>query len=182
MQKINHFPGMTEICRKDLLSRNLNKMIKLFPKDYNVFPKSWVLPAEWVHLSLYVEFVWFEQLEGNPLKFCILISFLSFQCFILNYKAVIVFIFISYGDFLSFSRQKKNKTYILKPASGCQGKGIWITRNVKDIKPHEHMVCQQYLSRVCSRYWCMTFDNLCWWWQMVSVNVSWCQWVTVGVG
>ncbi|XP_067931872.1 tubulin polyglutamylase TTLL13-like [Watersipora subatra] len=97
-QKINHFPGMTEICRKDLLSRNLNKMIKLFPKEYNVFPKSWVLPAD-------------------------------------------------YGDFLSFSRQKKNKTYILKPASGCQGKGIWVTRNVKEIKAHEHMVCQQYLSR-----------------------------------
>ena len=54
----------------------------------------------------------------------------------------------SYGDFLSYTRQKKNKTYILKPASGCQGKGIWITKNVKDIKPHEHMVCQQYLSRV----------------------------------
>ena len=49
---------------------------------------------------------------------------------------------------MAFSRQKKHKSYILKPESGCQGKGIWITKNVKDIKPHEHMVCQQYVSRV----------------------------------
>lgn len=47
-QKINHFPGMSEICRKDLLSRNMNRMLKLFPKDYNIFPRTWCLPAEWV--------------------------------------------------------------------------------------------------------------------------------------
>ena len=45
-QKINHFPGMSEICRKDLLARNMNRMLKTFPKEYNVFPKTWCLPAE----------------------------------------------------------------------------------------------------------------------------------------
>lgn len=45
-QKINHFPGMTELCRKDLLARNLNRMLKLFPQDYNFFPKTWCFPAE----------------------------------------------------------------------------------------------------------------------------------------
>ena len=45
-QKINHFPGMLEICRKDLLARNLIRMLKLFPKDYNIFPKTWCLPSE----------------------------------------------------------------------------------------------------------------------------------------
>lgn len=45
-QRVNHFPGMTEICRKDLLARNLNRMQKLFPKDYNFFPKTWCFPAE----------------------------------------------------------------------------------------------------------------------------------------
>ncbi|XP_017767891.1 PREDICTED: tubulin polyglutamylase ttll6-like [Nicrophorus vespilloides] len=45
-QKINHFPGMLEICRKDLLARNLNRMQRLFPKEYNFFPKTWCLPAD----------------------------------------------------------------------------------------------------------------------------------------
>ncbi|XP_070207157.1 tubulin polyglutamylase ttll6-like isoform X10 [Littorina saxatilis] len=97
-QKINHFPGMNEICRKDLLARNLNRMMKMFPKEYNIFPKTWCLPAD-------------------------------------------------YGDFQAYTRQKKNKTYILKPESGCQGRGIWITKNPKDIKPHEHMICQVYTNK-----------------------------------
>lgn len=89
---------MAEICRKDLLARNLNRMIKLFPKEYNVFPKSWCLPAD-------------------------------------------------YGDLQAYSRAKRHKTYILKPESGCQGKGIWVTKNTKEIKAHEHMLCQVYVSK-----------------------------------
>ena len=45
-QKINHFPGMTEICRKDLLARNMKRMQKLYPLEYNIFPRTWCLPAE----------------------------------------------------------------------------------------------------------------------------------------
>ncbi|XP_062439846.1 tubulin polyglutamylase TTLL13 isoform X1 [Rhea pennata] len=97
-QKINHFPGMTEICRKDLLARNLNRMLKLFPKEYNIFPRTWCLPAD-------------------------------------------------YGDFQAYSRVRKNRTFICKPDSGCQGRGIFITRNPKDIKHGEHMICQQYISK-----------------------------------
>lgn len=46
VQKVNHFPGMMEVCRKDMLARNLNRMAKRFPKDYNIFPHTWCLPAE----------------------------------------------------------------------------------------------------------------------------------------
>jgi hypothetical protein len=45
-QKINHYPGMSEICRKDFLTRNMNRMAKMFPKEYNFYPKAWCLPAE----------------------------------------------------------------------------------------------------------------------------------------
>lgn len=45
-QKINHFPGMSEICRKDLLARNMSRMLKMFPKDFHFFPRTWCLPAE----------------------------------------------------------------------------------------------------------------------------------------
>uniref|UniRef100_A0A8D2KRS5 Tubulin tyrosine ligase like 6 n=1 Tax=Varanus komodoensis TaxID=61221 RepID=A0A8D2KRS5_VARKO len=97
-QKINHFPGMSEICRKDLLARNMGRMLKLFPKEFNFFPRTWCLPAD-------------------------------------------------YGELQSFGRSKKHKTYICKPDSGCQGKGIFITRTVKDIKPGEDMICQLYISK-----------------------------------
>ena len=43
-QKINHFPSMTQICRKTFLARNLNKMRLLFPDHYNFYPRSWILP------------------------------------------------------------------------------------------------------------------------------------------
>ncbi|XP_044139163.1 tubulin polyglutamylase TTLL13-like [Bufo gargarizans] len=97
-QKINHFPGMSEICRKDLLARNMNRLLKLFPKDYNIFPRTWCLPAD-------------------------------------------------YGDLQAYCRTKKNKTYICKPDSGCQGRGIFLSKNMKDIKHGEHMICQQYMSK-----------------------------------
>jgi tubulin polyglutamylase TTLL6/13 len=47
-QKINHFPGMYGICKKNYLAWNLNRMLKLFPNDYNFFPKTWVLPGDWI--------------------------------------------------------------------------------------------------------------------------------------
>ncbi|XP_069884382.1 tubulin polyglutamylase TTLL6 isoform X3 [Dipodomys merriami] len=97
-QKINHFPGMTEICRKDLLARNMSRMLKMFPKEFHFFPRTWCLPADW-------------------------------------------------GALQRYSRSRKNKTYICKPDSGCQGRGIFVTRTVKEIKPGEDMICQLYITK-----------------------------------
>ncbi|XP_012277454.1 tubulin polyglutamylase TTLL13P isoform X2 [Orussus abietinus] len=97
-QKINHFPGMTEICRKDLLARNLNRMLKMFPKDYNFFPKTWCLPAD-------------------------------------------------HGDAIAYAKLKRSKTFIIKPDTGCQGRGIYLTKHLKDVKPYDRMICQVYVSR-----------------------------------
>ncbi|XP_069723148.1 tubulin polyglutamylase TTLL13-like [Phaenicophaeus curvirostris] len=97
-QKINHFPGMIELCRKDLLARNLNRMLRLFPTEYNIFPRTWCLPAD-------------------------------------------------YGDFLAYRRTRKSRTFICKPNSSCQGRGIFITRNTEEIKYGERMICQQYISK-----------------------------------
>ncbi|XP_078497555.1 tubulin polyglutamylase TTLL6 isoform X2 [Lissotriton helveticus] len=101
-QKINHFPGMNEICRKDTLARNMSRMQKLFPKEYHLLPRSWCLPAD-------------------------------------------------YGDLQAYGRTRKHRTYICKPDMGCQGRGIYITRSVKDIGPGEDMICQLYISK----------DNIC---------------------
>ncbi|CAH8550204.1 unnamed protein product [Heterobilharzia americana] len=98
MAENKSLPGMSEICRKDSLARNLNRMIRLFPKDYNIFPKSWCLPSDW-------------------------------------------------NDIQNYARKHKSRTYILKPDNGCQGRGIYITRNAKDIRPMENMICQVYISK-----------------------------------
>ena len=37
----------------------------------------------------------------------------------------------SYSDFQAYCRQKKNKSFICKPESGSQGKGIFVTKNPK---------------------------------------------------
>ena len=58
----------------------------------------------------------------------------------------------SYGDFLAFCRCKKNKTFISKPESSCQGKGIYVFKNAKEIKPGDHCVVQQYVSKVLKNY------------------------------
>ncbi|BFG03602.1 tubulin polyglutamylase TTLL13P [Drosophila madeirensis] len=52
-QQINHFPGMMEICRKDLLSRNLNRMLKMYPGDYRIFPKTWLMPTDAYDVATY---------------------------------------------------------------------------------------------------------------------------------
>lgn len=37
-QRINHFPGMYALARKDHLARNLHRMQKVQPDEYNFFP------------------------------------------------------------------------------------------------------------------------------------------------
>ena len=46
VQKINHFPGMYQIARKNCMALNLNKLRKAFPSDFNFYPTTWVLPVE----------------------------------------------------------------------------------------------------------------------------------------
>lgn len=99
-QRINHFPGMSEICRKDLLSRNLTRMLKSYPKEYAFFPRTWVLPAD-------------------------------------------------QADMQSYMKSKKKAAFICKPQRGCQGKGIFITRQpIKESNSlNEKYVVQQYLDK-----------------------------------
>jgi tubulin polyglutamylase TTLL6/13 len=94
---------MSEICRKDSLTRNMSRMLKMFPKEYAFYPKAWCLPAEYV-------------IQLNILLIDLYLN--------------------SYNDFAKYCAEKKYRTYISKPDVGCQGKGIFITKNPsKDIKP-----------------------------------------------
>jgi tubulin polyglutamylase TTLL6/13 len=50
------YPGIYVITRKNYLARNLMRMHKAFPDEYDFFPKTWVLPndmldlrQDWIH-------------------------------------------------------------------------------------------------------------------------------------
>ena len=46
-QKINHFPGMYSLARKNHLGRNLMRMSRVFQEYFSFFPSTWLLPAEY---------------------------------------------------------------------------------------------------------------------------------------
>ena len=52
-QKVNHFPAMFQITRKACLARNLKRLAKLFPADFDFIPRTWVLPTEMFDLKVH---------------------------------------------------------------------------------------------------------------------------------
>lgn len=52
------------------------------------------------------------------------------------------FVFYSFGEALNYSKSRKNKTFIIKPECGSQGRGIYLTKSLKDIKPTDKLICQ----------------------------------------
>ncbi len=46
-QKVNHYHGMSCLSRKNYLGKNLMKIHKALPEEYDFIPQTWLLPAEW---------------------------------------------------------------------------------------------------------------------------------------
>ena len=49
---------------------------------------------------------------------------------------------------MAYAKVRRAKTFIIKPDTGCQGRGIYLTKNLKDVKPFDRLICQVYISRV----------------------------------
>jgi tubulin polyglutamylase TTLL6/13 len=99
-QCINHFPGMPNVANKNKMGQNLNRMLKLFPKEYAFYPRTWILPNQMTDFRNQFD------THGNALD---------------------------------------NKIYIIKPDTGCQGRGIFLTRTLDKIPLGENVVAQTYL-------------------------------------
>lgn len=54
-QRINHFPGMTNIARKTKLAEHLDCMKKRFKKDFSFYPTTYTLPRDKHHMKKYFE-------------------------------------------------------------------------------------------------------------------------------
>lgn len=107
-QKINHYPGIHYIARKNLLGLSLMAMKEAYPNEYNFFPMTWMLPSEFPQFRQYYESV----------------------------------------------TKGKARTYIVKPEADCQGRGIFLTRNIEgschpyvDVFNGNHYVVQKYVNK-----------------------------------
>lgn len=54
-QKINHYPGIHVIARKNLLGMGLMNLRTHFPEEYNFFPLTWMLPLQYAEFRTYYE-------------------------------------------------------------------------------------------------------------------------------
>jgi len=52
-QWVNHFLGMYNIARKNILGMHLSRFNKEFPKHYNFFPQTWLYPSDAFALEEY---------------------------------------------------------------------------------------------------------------------------------
>lgn len=62
----------------------------------------------------------------------------------------------SQGEVFGYAKAHPTKTFIIKPDVGCQGRGIFLTKSLKelrDVKLYERMICQVYISRVSLYLW-----------------------------
>lgn len=46
-QKLNHFPGSYQLGRKDLMWKNVSRLKRQFPLEYNICPKTYVFPQDY---------------------------------------------------------------------------------------------------------------------------------------
>ena len=54
-QKINHFPGMNTLHRKNNLAKNLYRLQEEYPEDYDFFPRTFLLPHDHLRLKNYYQ-------------------------------------------------------------------------------------------------------------------------------
>lgn len=99
-QRINHFPGMSNVARKGRLAQNLDRMRRSFPHEFGFYPRTWVLPAEWGGFK--------AEFDANG---------------------------------------KSTRTFIVKPDSGCQGRGIFLTQDLDRVASMESQVAQLYVRK-----------------------------------
>lgn len=45
-QRMNHFPGMAVLARKNQLGKTLNAMLRRYPREYEFYPRTWLLPGD----------------------------------------------------------------------------------------------------------------------------------------
>jgi tubulin polyglutamylase TTLL6/13 len=127
-QRVNHFPEMTTIlARKAGMARTFARVRAVMPEYFAISPRTWVLPEE----------------------------FATFQAEFTDRPKSSLGRATSEDDALAKSKidngsrggKRSAKTFIIKPTAGCQGRGIFLTRNLNDISHTDLVVAQDYIRR-----------------------------------
>eukprot|EP00198_Chlamydomonas_reinhardtii_P000909 XP_001690244.1 predicted protein [Chlamydomonas reinhardtii] len=129
-QRLNHFPGMLEICRKGALSKHMARMAARMPSEYRFYPPSLVLPDQLDELL--------AALRRNKSR--------SEQQQQQQQQG---------GQWGGAQQQPQAAggphgitTFILKPSAGTQGRGISLVQypnQLKDVGDISSCVAQAYL-------------------------------------
>ncbi|KAK3088680.1 hypothetical protein FSP39_022293 [Pinctada imbricata] len=64
--KVNKFPGMGDICSKMSLFRCLDTMKEIFPGEYDFYPRTWYLPAQFHEFSCEIRRLQEKRVKPKP--------------------------------------------------------------------------------------------------------------------
>ena len=105
-QRMNHYLGMYNICRKSTLGMHLKRFQKEFPEHFSFFPPTWNYPADFHEIQEYCK----KKYDKRRIA-------------------------VEHG-LMSEEESAANPPvlFICKPESGSQGKGIFIAQNVEDMR------------------------------------------------
>jgi Tubulin-tyrosine ligase family. len=135
-QSINHFPGMTAtLARKVAMARVLNRIRDKAPEEFAFYPQTWVLPEDMSDFR--VRSLTLRATEPS----------LPQRTFAFHPQvAYVVRTLVLVVQSMFTDRRKSSKTFIVKPSAGCQGKGIFLTRNLDEIPATDAVVAQEYIA------------------------------------
>lgn len=120
---------MNMLCRKNELGKLLNFMQQKYQEEFDFFPRTWVLPRD---LRAFEAYVAESKRKRDPY---------------LNPSRRLALQLQSQNFDPKKQRQAQHdhdeKIFIVKPEAACQGKGIFLVKDVKDIE-------QNYNTGSCS--------------------------------
>jgi len=152
-QRVNHFPLMQIICRKDLLAQHLQTIRQLCPnhlKEFCFFPETWVLPGDVQRFWAFVR----QSLERHPKdeKLC------RGRSKSRNRRSLTRGERGTSADTSDEEEEDQVLTFIAKPRAAARGNGIFLFQvrpadlrapraRLKEVLDSEKMVVQSFLSK-----------------------------------
>lgn len=129
-QKVNHMPGVEQLSRKKFLSSALNELSAVMPRDFDIYPRSWTFPQDYE--AFQQAFVAQRAAEAAQAG--------AYEQAVAAYNKALAAAAAAGGGAAAGTAPVKPtppplpQTYIVKPGSACQGRGIFLAQELSAIK------------------------------------------------